>query len=261
MSRRYERLASALVGTPLQALAEKVREVKNMRTVRHEPGLANVLAEARRTYDLMGAVIRPDTNCVDVGAHLGVMLHRMVTLAPEGRHHAFEPVPYKAAWLRKKFPAVTVHEMALADTDDSATFHLNTGSSALSALRRPAEDHGPSEAITVPVRRLDDVIPGDQPVGYLKVDAIGAELLVLKGAERILTKDRPFVLFEASTESLGNFGLTAADIHSHLVGTVGYDLLSLRGWHAGEPPLTVDQFERAMVFPFEAFNFVALPRP
>jgi len=261
MSRRYERLASAMVGTPLQTAAEKARQISNARTVRREPGLANVLAETRRTYELMGAVIRPDTNCVDVGAHLGVMLHRMVTLAPQGRHHAFEPVPYKAAWLRRKFPTVTVHEMALADGDDTATFHVNTGSSALSALRRPAADHGPTEAITVPVRRLDDVIAEDQPVGYLKVDAIGAELLVLRGAERILTKDRPFVLFEASQETLDNFGLTPAALHDYMTAGVGYDLFSVRGWHAGEPSLTAGRFEQAMVFPFEAFNFVALARP
>ena len=261
MSRRYERLASAMVGTPLQAMAERARDLKNARTIRSEPGLADVLAETRRTYELMPEVIRPDTNCVDVGAHLGVMLHRMVKLAPRGRHHAFEPVPYKAAWLRRKFPSVTLHEMALADADDTATFHLNTASSALSALRRPSEDHGPTEAITVPVRRLDDVIAEDHPVGYLKVDAIGAELLVLRGANRILAKDRPFVLFESSTETLDNFGLTAAAIHQYLVDDLGYDLFSLRGWLAGEPPLTVERFEQAMIFPFEAFNFAALPRP
>lgn len=260
MSRRYERLASALVGTPLQAVAERARDLRNARTIRREPGLADVLAETRRTYELMAEVIRPDTTCVDVGAHLGVMLHRMVNLAPRGRHHAFEPVPYKAAWLRRKFPSVTVHEMALADHDATETFHLNTGSSALSALRRPSQDHGPTEAITVPVRRLDDVIPDDVAVGYLKVDAIGAELLVLQGAERILAKDRPFVLFEASWETLDNFGLTAADIHEHLVDSAGYDLFSLRGWHVGDPPLTLERLEQAMVFPFEAFNFVALPR-
>ena len=87
------------------------------------------------------------------------------------------------------------------------------------------------------------------------------ELLVLKGAERILAKDRPFVLFEASRETLENFGLTAAAIHRYLVGDVGYDLFSLRGWHASEPPLTAERLEQAMVFPFEAFNFVASPRP
>ncbi|MDH4366378.1 MAG: FkbM family methyltransferase, partial [Acidimicrobiia bacterium] len=147
------------------------------------------------------------------------------------------------------------------DHDATETFHLNTGSSALSALRRPNQDHGPTEAITVPVRRLDDVIPDHLPIGYLKVDAIGAELLVLQGAERILGHDRPFVLFEASRETLDTFGLTAADLHGYVVGEAGYDLFSLRGWLAGEPPLTVERLERAMIFPFEAFNFAAVPRP
>ena len=260
MSKRYERLASAMVGTPLQGMAERVREVRNTLTVRREPGLADVLAETRLTYELMGQKLRPDTNCVDVGCHLGVMLHQMVTLAPRGHHHAFEPVPYKAEWLRRKFPRVTVHQMALADRDESGTFYVNTGSSALSALRTASQDHGPTEAIAIETRRLDDVLPENLEVGFVKVDAIGAELLVLRGAERTLRKHRPTVLFEASTETLDNFGLTAPMIHQYLVDEHDYDLFSLRGWRVGDPPLTVERLERAMVFPFEAFNFLALPR-
>lgn len=259
MSKRYERLASAMVGTPLQSVAERVREARNALTIRREPGLANVLAETRLTGELLARKLRPDTNCIDVGCHLGVMLHQMVTLAPRGRHHAFEPVPYKAEWLRRKFPAVAVHQMALADHDESGTFYVNIGSSALSALRTAKEDHGPTEAIAVETRRLDDVLPDDLEVGFVKIDAIGAELLVLRGAERTLRKHRPIVLFEASLETLDNFGLTAAMIHQYMVEELDYELFSLRGWRVGDPPLSVERLEKAMVFPFEAFNFVALP--
>jgi hypothetical protein len=43
--------------------------------------------------------------------------------------------------------------------------------------------------------RLDDVI--DARISFLKIDVDGAELLVLRGAQRILRESRPPILFEA----------------------------------------------------------------
>ena len=41
---------------------------------------------------------------------------------------------------------------------------------------------------TVQTRRLDDVLPPDEPVDFLKLDIQGAELLALRGAERTLAR-------------------------------------------------------------------------
>ncbi len=258
MSRSYERVASAMVGTPLQAAAEAARSVRNTLAVRREPGLRKVLSEDRSTTRLMGEVLRPDSNCVDVGCHLGVMLDRMVRLAPGGHHHAFEPVPYKAEWLRRKFPSVEIHQMALSDHDEVGQFHVNTGSSALSALRTP-RDADASDVIAVETSRLDAVLDPQTRVDFLKVDAIGAELLVLRGAEATIRRHRPILLFEASRATLATFDLDASMIHDLVVGELGYRLHSLHGWSVGEAPLDADHFEQAMAWPFEAFNFVAFP--
>lgn len=258
MSIRYERVASALVGSPLQGPAERVRELKNGWTAKRNPDLRFILAEGRLTRQLMRRYLRPDTNCVDVGCHLGVMLQEMVTLSPRGTHHAFEPVPYKAEWLKKKFPRVEVHQMALADRHSEAQFYVNQASSALSALR-PAERSGESDLITVEVSQLDDVLPEDLAVGWLKIDAIGGELAVMRGARKLLERHRPILLFEASETTLGYFDLTAAEIHSYVVDELGYRLHSLHGWSVGAPPLSRDGLEKAMQWPYEAFNFLALP--
>lgn len=258
MSIRYERVASALVGSPVQGAAERVRDLKNGLTARRNPDLRFILAEGRLTRQLLRRYLRPDTNCVDVGCHLGAILNDMVTLSPRGTHHAFEPVPYKAEWLKRKFPGVEVHQMALSDRHAIDSFYVNQSSSAFSALR-PAERSGGSDLITVDVAPLDDVLPEDRAVGFLKVDAIGGELAVMRGAKRLIDRHHPILLFEASETTLGYFDLTPPEIHDYVVGELGYRLHSLHGWSVGAPPLDLPKLERAMQWPYEAFNFLGLP--
>ncbi len=258
MSRTYERIASRLVGTPLQGAAEQVRHLKTAWQIHREPDLRKVLSEGRLTTRLMKHYIRRDMNCVDVGCHLGVMLHQITTLAPDGCHHAFEPVPYKAEWLRRKFPSAVIHEMALSDHGSADAFFVDETSSARSALRPVDRDHSLS-SIKVETRRLDDVLPEDLTVGFVKIDAIGAELLVMQGAERIIKRDRPVVLFECSHAILAAFELTPADIYDYVVGQLGYQLFSLHGWANNHGPLDLAHLEIALVWPYEAFNYVALP--
>ena len=52
------------------------------------------------------SVLKPDSNCVDIGANEGDMLRQMTTIAPAGIHHAFEPIPTLAAKLKIEYPRV-----------------------------------------------------------------------------------------------------------------------------------------------------------
>jgi hypothetical protein len=55
----------------------------------------------RRDHEHLGvilaAALRPDSNCIDIGAHGGDVLADMLRLAPHGRHVAFEPLPATSA--------------------------------------------------------------------------------------------------------------------------------------------------------------------
>ena len=75
--------------------------------------IARLGGEHNRDMELiMASVLRRDSNCIDVGAHAGSMLQRMLRVAPQGRHIAIEPIPELAQRLRVKYPMVTVHEAA-----------------------------------------------------------------------------------------------------------------------------------------------------
>ena len=152
----------------------------------------------RLIIQVMGRVLRVDSNCVDAGAHWGKMLRHIVRLAPSGTHHAFEPLPGMATILRREFPAVRVMEMALADVTETARFRHVLGAEAYSGFeRRPWDSYEEDvEMIDVQVRTLDDVLPPDLPIHFIKLDVEGSEYRFLKGAQRTLRSNKPFIAFE-----------------------------------------------------------------
>jgi FkbM family methyltransferase len=59
-------------------------------------------------------LLEADSDCLDIGAHEGVVLREMVRLAPNGRHIAWEPLPALARRLRERYPAVEIRDAALS---------------------------------------------------------------------------------------------------------------------------------------------------
>ena len=76
----------------------------------------------RETHAVMRRVLKPDSCCIDVGAHKGSILQWMVDLAPHGRHLAFEALPHMADALRQRFPTVTVRGEAASRQAGQANF-------------------------------------------------------------------------------------------------------------------------------------------
>ena len=72
---------------------------------------------------------------------------------------------------------------------------INTGGIKLNQLQSP------SNGYLIPMVKLDDVIPPESYVSFIKVDAETMELEVIKGAERIIKKDRPIMYLESNPNS------------------------------------------------------------
>src|SRR4051794_5682964 len=115
----YEKIAFSIIGTPLQNPAEGLRWVKGLPHRCKHPELRELYLEGRRMKALMERTITPGMNCIDIGCHLGSVLHDMIGLSPGGRHIAVEPLPYKAERLRRRYPRVDVQQIALGE--DNAT--------------------------------------------------------------------------------------------------------------------------------------------
>jgi FkbM family methyltransferase len=250
-------IAHSLIGTPLESPLRSVRHMAQLpQRVRH-PELREIYAESDRIEMVLERAVEPSMNCIDVGCHLGAVLDRFVRLAPRGQHIAIEPVPYKARWLRRKFPEVTVIEAALGAEAGQAEFYLDTRQSGFGGLRPHVDAR--IEQIRVEMRRLDDVVPPGRRVGFLKLDVEGAETDVILGGARVLTESRPVVLFECAASHLQAFARTPASVFRLFTERHGYAVYRLKDWLAGAGPLDLAAFERAAVYPFEAFNFLAVP--
>lgn len=234
-----------------RALLRRVREARaafdaeSRRELRDEYAIHVVLA----------TVLRCDGNGIDVGANEGAVLSRIVAVAPDGRHIAYEPIPELCHALATGFPQVDVRCRALSCESGAAEFSQVLDAPAFSGLRLredlPRGSHH-IRKITVQVQRLDDELDPAYVPSLLKIDVEGAELGVLRGAAATLERHRPFVLFE--------HGAGGADLYGSRPGEL-FDLLSsvrLRIFDLdGEGPYTRDQFEAVFTEPI--WNFLAAP--
>ncbi|MFW2388211.1 MAG: hypothetical protein ACN4G0_07740 [Polyangiales bacterium] len=94
-----------LLRTPLEKPDLLLHDVAKLTALVRHPGLFNVQVERAALRAAMRRLItRSDATCIDVGSHIGSMVSLLLELAPAGQHMAFEPMPDKAKWLRKKFP-------------------------------------------------------------------------------------------------------------------------------------------------------------
>ena len=143
--------------------------------------------------------VDPGMTAVDVGVNLGLYLALMSYLVGSRGHvWGFEPNPaltpnlIRASILMKN---ATIVPAALNEFPGPVRFFVPEDHMMGSMWDWTKADK-PSEVLTVPSLRLDDV--GLDAVHFMKVDAEGAELEIFRGARSILDRpDAPVVLYEA----------------------------------------------------------------
>ena len=146
----------------------------------------------RRPYELtqlraVAAVAPPSPTIIDVGANIGNHT-AWWALVCGATVHAYEPNPEALVWLElntAELPTVTVHPIALGEQ------------ATVGAIRAGRELGHATVAIgqgEIPVERIDD---RHESADVIKVDVEGADLAVLRGAERLLRESRPIITVEA----------------------------------------------------------------
>lgn len=208
----------------------------------------NVLDD-RQLRCLIAHSLAPDANCVDVGAHDGMVLTEILRVAPQGRHVAVEPLPEKAEQLRRGFPGVEVHNVALADEPGTMTFTRYPLSLQLSGLRARDLGDQPSEQFEVQVRPLDDLLDPELRIALIKIDVEGAELGVLRGARRTLERWSPTVVFEHGSGGSDYFGVGPEDVYDFLVEDIGMRIFDIDG----DGPYTRERFRDVFTEPIWFF--------
>lgn len=194
---------------------------------------------------------------LDIGAHHGfytILASKKV--GPAGRVIAFEPSPREERRLLLHLKLnhcnnVKVEPLALAGQDGDATFFIMEGRDTVFNSLRPPAVSRPTEKITVSTSTLDNYLKKERihHVDFIKIDAEGAELEILKGAKSLFNQNSsPVIMIEVSDIRTEPWGYPASAI---------YDYLSDRcyRWFAVSPEGKLLQFRNQV----DMYNFIAVP--
>lgn len=159
----------------------------------------------REEIDFIRGQLRAGDTAIDIGGHIGFFTMQMAAaVGPTGRVYSFEPFDANADLLERSIEEnrfgdrVVFRRAAVGAAAGTATltFPLETlnsgGAYLLPEGGAPLAGNLKKEVPLVALDALD--LP--HPVRAIKMDVEGAEPQVLRGAARVLERDRPIILSE-----------------------------------------------------------------
>ncbi|MBB6309142.1 FkbM family methyltransferase [Xanthobacter tagetidis] len=174
---------------------------------------------------------------VDVGGHVGRHAFPLSELVGgNGTVFIFEPLPQARHQLYLEIISrgvvnAVVFPFALSSTSGITDFFYIPNLPGESGLKeRAIYNDVPSDIIklSVATRRLDDLVPSSMSVAFLKIDAEGGELDILRGAATMIGTSRPIVAFECGAASFLSYHDTPEDIFE-IFAANNYSVFSITG--------------------------------
>lgn len=195
----------------------RIEDIKHPVSVSFSRNLGHVLSggqgiesEEQKTFLRLTGMAECRT-LYDVGANIGVYSFMFLSAIPNRRVHMFEPDVLNARLLRRSIQraglrACDLTEAAVSQREGILTFHSDSVSGATGSIRDgdsflEQHHHGNSVAVQVRSVSLDHVSSTTSiDPDVIKIDAEGAELSILRGAESLLAKSRPMLFFECDQD-------------------------------------------------------------
>lgn len=183
--------------------------------------------------DFVQSFVKSDDVCVDVGANIGIYSVFMGKIAYNGEIIAFEPISLNQKILAlnlnlNELNNVDLRNCVVADKKGPVSFSVSVDSaySSILSTSRKQDKH----TISAQASTLDEELKNiKKPIGLIKIDVEGAELLVLKGASNLFSdlKRRPRgLLVELEKENTVAYGYQPNDVIDYM-GQFDYHAFSL----------------------------------
>jgi len=170
--------------------------------------------------ELFKKQVKKGMTVLDIGAHIGYYTLLAANLVGEnGRVFAFEPHPGHFALLEKNvringYKNVVLVQKAVSNKSEHTNLFLGEGSGLHSLSDRVGKKSIAVEAVT-----LDDFFDKDYKVDVIKIDVEGAEMLVLLGADGVITANDKLKIFtEFCPEYLKKAGFLPKEYLNKLMG-------------------------------------------
>lgn len=196
---------------------------------------------------LVARLLSGDEVFWDVGANVGYFtLVAATALNHRGRIIAFEPGKNAFARLTENLALnpwrnITAYPLAVTDREGEAVLHLagDIADSSANLYQAAAAQAGCQVCRTV---ALDHFLREEKlaPPDLIKLDAEGAELAVIQGAQQLIAESPPLWLMEMEEKNLRTAGASKAAVAQFLTGC-GYRAahLSKGRWYATDAPASV----------------------
>jgi FkbM family methyltransferase len=212
------------------------------------------------TTTLVEDLVRPGMQVLAVGANFGyyaILMARKV--GPAGHVWAFEPTHTFREQLRWHVDAngfgdrVTIVPFGLSDSEQTRVIDLTPQSASM----HYAPDVARVGTETITLRPLDQVADelGIGKVGFVSMDIDGHEPAFIKGARKLLGRDRPPIALELAQRCLHFAGSDVREVAA-LLRDLGYQLCDER---TRQPYKTELEFLRACANFNCDVNAIALP--
>jgi len=173
---------------------------------------------------------------IDAGAHIGyyalMAAHRLRQVGA-GLVFAFEPHPINFADLQRNqqlnnMSNLILIQKAVADQ----TTQMRLFSSPLSGCHSLRQFPFHSNSYEIECTTLDDFMDThkEAKIGLIKLDVEGAELPALRGAQRLIERDKPYIMYEEAEDRDRAFGYEIKDLRSFLE-SLGYKIYPVQDRH------------------------------
>lgn len=187
--------------------------------------LRAIFRDARAELFAIWRHLQPGDIACDIGANKGSFIYWLSWWVRDGRVVAFEPQPELARGLKNicgviGLGNVTIEAKAVHQHAGEQQLYVPVGHQPGASLIRQEKETDDFVELSVPVVTLDDYFNEDDKVALLKIDVEGAELGLLRGAERILRRRAPLLVLECENRHLAPG--TVEDVFSYLA-SLGYE--------------------------------------
>jgi FkbM family methyltransferase len=191
------------------------------RTGSYEPDVSATLRQ----------LLRPGGTFVDIGANIGwFSLLAASLVGPTGRVVAIEPNPRNVALLRQSakdngFDNIDVVAVALGERAGAAALETDGSNGRLIPVDGPPAN-AVEASFVVATYPLDTVLQevGAKQVDAIKIDVEGAEPLVIRGATRTISENRPLLISEFYPLALDSSPWGNARRYLAMLRALGYQL-------------------------------------
>lgn len=165
----------------------------------------------------LGRTMKAGFNCIDVGANFGYYTIFMAELSVSGKVWAVEPNPrlcdllWKTIGINGYADRVELVRCAVGAAEGEATLAIPEAHFGGATILPTDDDEIMHERKNVRVSRLDDVIPEEERIDFIKMDAEGAEGDIWDGMPRILENPDIEIIMEFSPQVLDDKGVSTLE--------------------------------------------------